>query len=238
MAKAFFISNNKGDSWTNKNTGLGNEYINALLVHGAKIYAGTQQGVYVSTNDGNSWSKATSGMGNASIQSFGVSGNRIMAGTNSNFYVSGDFAASWTSYNAGMKSGTFTGSIASSNKNLFAGTLGRGIWQVRLDAIPVATEEVGVEHGITYLLHQNVPNPFNNETEIRFEIPFAGHVVLDIFDAFGRPITRLVDEQLESGAFRTFWTPTNVPSGIYYYRIRSGKYQATKNDHPIMDDCS
>ncbi|HEU4366156.1 MAG TPA: family 43 glycosylhydrolase [Candidatus Krumholzibacteria bacterium] len=73
-------------------------------------------------------------------------------------------------------------------------------------------------------LHANVPNPFNPATSIAFELPRAGRVRLDIFDATGARVRTLVDGTRVAGLHREPWTGTDdggkaVSSGVYFYRL-------------------
>jgi len=82
-------------------------------------------------------------------------------------------------------------------------------------------------------LSQNYPNPFNPATNIRFQIAKAGLVTLKIYDVLGREVRALVNEKLAAD-FHTFvWDGRNqngvlVSSGIYFYRMVSGKFIETK----------
>jgi hypothetical protein len=76
-------------------------------------------------------------------------------------------------------------------------------------------------------LSQNYPNPFNPNTTIKFEIPQAGRVRLDIFNILGQRVTRLVDEYQSAGPHSVIWDGTNssgrqVSTGIYFTRLSSG----------------
>jgi hypothetical protein len=79
-------------------------------------------------------------------------------------------------------------------------------------------------------LHQNHPNPFNPSTTISYDLPVAGHVNLEIFDAAGHLVTRLVDDVQDAGTHREVWrgidsAGNSVASGIYFYRIVFGNGQ-------------
>ncbi|MCP3999225.1 MAG: hypothetical protein GY722_29790, partial [bacterium] len=56
-----------------------------------------------------------------------------------------------------------------------------------------------------FALHQNSPNPFNPVTKIRFDLPRAGHVRLEIFEVSGRRVAMLLDESREAGRYSTNW---------------------------------
>jgi len=94
------------------------------------------------------------------------------------------------------------------------------------------TKEIMVE-ALRLDLGQNYPNPFNPSTTIYFSISEKSHVTLDIFDVSGRKITRLVDSCPEPGLYKRKWTGCNdkgymVTSGIYFYKLRSGKKSIIK----------
>ena len=80
----------------------------------------------------------------------------------------------------------------------------------------------------TYALGQNFPNPFNPTTTIAYQIPKDGRVTIKIFDITGREVTTLVDEFKSSGQYSVKFDASRLSSGIYFYSIRSGDYNAVK----------
>ena len=79
-----------------------------------------------------------------------------------------------------------------------------------------------------YALDQNYPNPFNPATTISYQLPKDGRVTIKIFDAIGREVTTLVDEFKSSGQYSVKFDASHLSSGIYFYSIRSGDYNAVK----------
>jgi len=79
-----------------------------------------------------------------------------------------------------------------------------------------------------YGLEQNVPNPFNPVTEIRFSLPEASQVNLEIFNVMGQRVNTLVNERMESGRHSFMWNASSFASGIYFMRLRAGKFVDTK----------
>jgi len=80
-----------------------------------------------------------------------------------------------------------------------------------------------------YFLSDNYPNPFNPSTTIAFGLPENGPVLLRVFDASGRLIRTLVQQDLNAGAYRIVWDSRDesgsaVPSGVYLYDLRAGEY--------------
>ena len=71
-------------------------------------------------------------------------------------------------------------------------------------------------------LEQNYPNPFNPSTQIRFMLPTRSSVTLMVYDALGRSVRTLVNQQLDAGEYVTTFDATRLPSGVYYYVLRAG----------------
>ncbi len=76
---------------------------------------------------------------------------------------------------------------------------------------------------VSFELAQNYPNPFNPTTTINFSIPKASDVTLTVYDALGREVAKLVDEQMAAGKYSVNWNASNNASGIYFYRITTNE---------------
>ncbi|MGE5352194.1 MAG: T9SS type A sorting domain-containing protein [Acidobacteriota bacterium] len=72
------------------------------------------------------------------------------------------------------------------------------------------------------------PNPFNPVTTLEFNMPFAGHVELKIYDALGKEVAILVNEVKKEGSYKVQFNASQLPSGIYLCRMNAGKYSETK----------
>jgi len=84
-----------------------------------------------------------------------------------------------------------------------------------------------------YILHPNHPNPFNPETEISFNVPISSHVNITIYNTVGTKIRTLTNSQFEKGYHKIVWDGCNsegnhMPSGVYFYRLRSGNFMQTR----------
>lgn len=99
------------------------------------------------------------------------------------------------------------------------------IWGNRWTPVP---EWAGVDGGAVIgrpVLYQNRPNPFNPRTTIRFTLPVDGRVSLDVYDAAGRRVAGLMnDELMTSGAHTAEWNGMDdaghgVASGVYFVRL-------------------
>ncbi len=79
-----------------------------------------------------------------------------------------------------------------------------------------------------YSLGQNYPNPFNPTTSIKFGLPESGVTKIILYDLLGREIRTVVNKELEAGYYEINIDAYNLPSGVYLYRIQSGKFISTK----------
>ena len=70
-----------------------------------------------------------------------------------------------------------------------------------------------------FALHQNYPNPFNPSTTIDFSLPVSATVYLKIFNILGGELDTIVQGEFKAGNHQVTYTPHNLPSGIYFYRI-------------------
>lgn len=79
-----------------------------------------------------------------------------------------------------------------------------------------------------YALAQNHPNPFNPSTTIRYALAKAGRVTLKIYNLAGQEVTTLVEGDKAAGEHEIKWTPANLASGVYLYRLHAGDFVETK----------
>jgi hypothetical protein len=80
----------------------------------------------------------------------------------------------------------------------------------------------------TFTLFQNYPNPFNPSTVINYQVGRLGKVSLKVYDVLGKEVATLVDEVKAPGSYSAFFVPTNLASCVYFYRLQSGSFTATK----------
>jgi len=71
-----------------------------------------------------------------------------------------------------------------------------------------------------FVLNQNYPNPFNPTTKITYTLPIRSSVSINIFDALGRNVAALVNEEKPAGKHEIQFNAKNLSSGIYFYRIQ------------------
>jgi hypothetical protein len=74
----------------------------------------------------------------------------------------------------------------------------------------------------------NYPNPFNPITHISYNIPKGTFVSIKIFDTLGKEIATIVNEYKPAGKYEKEFNAADLPSGIYFYRLQTDSYVATK----------
>ncbi|MBN1997015.1 T9SS type A sorting domain-containing protein [candidate division KSB1 bacterium] len=93
---------------------------------------------------------------------------------------------------------------------------------------PVSGQRSEKYQPVTTSLYQNYPNPFNPRTTIKYKLHKSGHVVLKIYNLSGQEIATLVNEIQAAGEHEITWQPEGLTSGIYLYKLQTGKYSKIK----------
>ena len=109
-------------------------------------------------------------------------------------------------------------------------------WIVGANGLILATQQVfvGIEKNSfgnvlsNYSLSQNYPNPFNPATKIKYEIEKNSFVNIKVYDILGKEIENLVNEKQNAGTYKVSFDGSNLPSGIYFYRIQVGNLDNSK----------
>lgn len=84
---------------------------------------------------------------------------------------------------------------------------------------PVSTEKQLIQ---TFQLSNAYPNPFNPVTRIEYKIDVPGFVSINVFDAFGRKISELLNENKNKGNYFVDFDGKGLSSGVYFYTLTSG----------------
>ena len=77
-----------------------------------------------------------------------------------------------------------------------------------------------------FALHQNFPNPFNPTTTIRYALPEASQVRLEVYNALGQRVHELVSEEQHAGYYDIRFDASMLPSGVYFARLVAGSFTA------------
>jgi hypothetical protein len=104
------------------------------------------------------------------------------------------------------------------------------MWGIgNFDNISTSVEGEGLDDkDYSYSLSQNYPNPFNPSTKISWQSPAGSWQTLKVYDVLGNEVATLVDEYKPAGKYEVEFLVSNLPSGIYFYRLQSDSYMETK----------
>jgi hypothetical protein len=107
---------------------------------------------------------------------------------------------------------------------------------VTYNCVNSVEEALSIPNEIT--LSQNYPNPFNPSTTIKFSIPVilsgvdGSLVTLKIYNALGKEVATLVNEDKPAGTYEVEWNANSVAgglaSGVYFYRLKTDSFVQTK----------
>lgn len=102
------------------------------------------------------------------------------------------------------------------------------LWTTRVDLNQLVNVENENLSQIEFMLEQNYPNPFNGFTKIKFRLRSDSKVRLEVIDLLGNVIEILVDEFLKKGEYEKIFSPKDLPSGVYFYRLNDGQNIKTR----------
>ncbi len=184
---------------------------------------------YRSSNSGVNWSKTPIAIEMNSVYFASVT-KGWLAGLNGVIYYTTNSGAQFISQSSGTSAqlnriymiNEFTGWIVG-NSGVILTTTNGGI-----TGFSVITGEIPED----YSLCQNYPNPFNPMTKLKFQMPNSGFAELTVFDALGKEVKVLVNQQLSPGTYEVYFDGSDLPSGVYYYRLEVNTPRSDKSEHP------
>lgn len=92
----------------------------------------------------------------------------------------------------------------------------------------IGNSTVGLSLPAAFFLDQNYPNPFNPSTTIGYHVAKDSRVKLTVYDAIGREVTTLVNENQNPGNYKVNWNANKLASGTYFYSLQIGNEVISK----------
>ncbi len=202
-------------------------YISAIAFIDSAMFVGTSSGVLRSTDGGEQWEYIDSGLP-ASVSGLAVHGTNVFAGTTIGVYVLNNDDTSWTAVNTGLPSTSRSvSSIVADNSDIYV-ALGQTVWRRPISEMITVVKPPPSNTPATFSLFQNYPNPFNPTTVISYQLPVNSFVTLKVYDVLGREVESLVNERQNAGSYSVTFRGSNLPSGVYFYRLQTGSFSQTK----------
>ena len=224
-------SEDLGDSWTTTFPWLGGDNAcNSLWfdpTDTSSVYAGMEGAIIRSTDGGKTWISA--GLSSTPYYFFGIEYAEMQAsrnlyavgasGTNDFVMYLGVLGSDiWSTILPPwpLKGARCIASVpAPFGSRFLIGTLGDGV--ISFTDVYASVKEEDLPSSIQ--LQQNYPNPFNASTTILYELSIRTHVRIDVFDALGRELETLVDEEQPPGHRTIQFQAEILPSGLYTVRL-------------------
>lgn len=107
------------------------------------------------------------------------------------------------------------------------------VWVIEAENQASAVEDNGIKPS-SFSLSQNYPNPFskgisgNATTTINYNLAKASNVSLKVYNSLGQVVATLVNTNKPAGRFSATFNAKDLPSGIYFYRLRAGNFVQTR----------
>ncbi|MBX2991159.1 MAG: T9SS type A sorting domain-containing protein [Bacteroidetes bacterium] len=231
---AIYRTTDGGSTWTKVFVQPGSSGITAIhffsILHGL---AGSADGsVYRSTDGGVSWTKYTTKLPTAIT---GISGltypSECWAISGPNIYHSQNGGETWaiTQYDgyAGIAQLHHI-SLAGEQTAGLGCAVGENGTAIGFYRFLTGVQPQPHTRAEAFELFQSFPNPFNPSTTIEFRISNFGFVSLKVFDVLGREVATLVNEVNEAGEHSVTFDGRNLPSGVFFYQMKSGSFTQTR----------
>jgi photosystem II stability/assembly factor-like uncharacterized protein len=226
-----FCSTDKGSTWKPLQSDSMDLGLTCMGSIGPDVLVGTYDGMYVSRDSGATWNKANSGLTYNEVYRLAISGTKAFVGTwGDGVYLSTDGGETWAPVNTGLPSGTLVSALIADSTNLYLGTDGGygGCWRRPLSEMVTAVNELTDKSIKRFSLEQNYPNPFNPTTTIRYNLSRASRVILKVYNVLGKECATINQGEKPSGSYTVYFNATNLPSGVYFYRLETEGFVETR----------
>ncbi len=216
--------------------------ITKILAHPADVntafvtfsdYVAGHAHVARTTNMGASWENLTGDLPSQPVNVMAIdplNTDLWFIGTDIGVWYSTNEGTNWLPYDAGLPNVVIADlEIQTATQKLFAGTHGRGAWEVEYsDLLSIESPEgdVAIAPSPTHdmKLDRPYPNPAIDATTLRFAARYEGEVHLEIYDVRGRFVHEVARLPRGDGIIRNArWYPDDVPNGVYFAVLRVGE---------------
>jgi photosystem II stability/assembly factor-like uncharacterized protein len=233
-AISLFRSSDEGDTW--KKVCDNFPFFSTISVdpEGNLILGGNGE-IFQSTDTGETWHTIDNGL-YLDYQSVVALGNdssgNLFAGVNGTsygsspgiVYRSSDDGKTWQEFDAGLVYNALSFSTNPRGRIFEASAFG----VYRQINLPVASVESDAIYPSSLHLSQNSPNPVTQSTTISFTLGEPSYITLTLYDATGREVAALANGFMDAGAHDVPFQRSDLPSGVYFYRLESGGKSATR----------
>jgi photosystem II stability/assembly factor-like uncharacterized protein len=233
-------TSNGGATWSVVSSFTSRNLNSVYMPNSFEIFAAGNNGtVYYTSNGGTSWNnKSYNPTRNLKSMNFINANAGFVCGDSGLILFTSDKGESWlvqqdnhpgaingiSSYN--LTNGFAVGENGSLLVRTFGGMLSGGNSPAFL-----GNQSQSSYHSDKFQLYQNYPNPFNPKTEMKYTIPFAGYVKLNVYNVLGEEVAVIVNEFKGAGYYAINFDGSNLASGLYFYTIQVRKAGASTDQY-------
>ena len=109
------------------------------------------------------------------------------------------------------------------NDDIYLASISLGVFRLKSPVVNVNGEK-NYSSIKEFTLYQNYPNPFNPTTTFSYSIPKTSLVQLKVFNLLGQEVATLVNEEKPIGNYEVNYDASDLSSGVYFYRLKTGNY--------------
>jgi len=208
-------SNDDGSHWDQSNSGLTKSDMHSFAQLDTNLFVGTDGGLlFLSNDNGHTWNSVPVSFSASIITSLVFAGSDLYAGSDAGVYVSHDRGLNWHEMNTGLSNHDVR-FMYTSGSTLLA-VLGDGtVWRFVIpDNVPQAGKNI--------ISLENYPNPFSQQTTIRFSSSAYGLAKVSIVNILGEEIIQIFNGSLESGDHSFNWDAKAIAPGMYWCIVNMG----------------
>ena len=222
-------SNNGGLSWSQQSSNTTDDIYNINFVSESTGWAVGENGLILHTINGGIPVELIAFTGSIYENNIILNWETATETNNKGFEILRDGKV--ISFISGSGTSTEPQSYSLTDEDVSPGTYTYSLVQIDFDGTRdrIGELQINMNNNVSeYSFAQNYPNPFNPSTTIKYSIPQTSQVQIKIFDILGNEIKTLLNEEKTAGIYQIEFDGSNIQSGIYFYRIFTGKFTETK----------
>jgi hypothetical protein len=183
-------------------------------------------GIFKSANHGGLWVQVLSGVNVEALTQDAQNPSLLYAAARTGIFRSLDGGTVWEMHNNMLPSLNLVRIAKDPHSDtVYVATSLSGVYKVFDYAVNVV-ERPALPH--EFLLSQNYPNPFNPTAIVNYQLAIDNWVSIKVYDVLGREVATLVDGKMGAGSHEVTFDGSNLPSGVYVYRLVSGTFHESK----------
>ena len=183
-------------------------------------------GALKTVNNGNDWTffEVTNNM-NFSALVFSNDGSGLTGGDDGLIFNTTDGGDTWNQMISNTSNRIINFYLLDDNSAWAVGKFGTILYD---PSIPVSIEPNDISIPDGFILKQNFPNPFNPSTQIEFSLPIDDFVNITVYNTIGQVVDIATSSYHTTGNYKVEWNGSELPSGIYFYQLRTSTFTKTK----------